>query len=304
MGTSFTVRCWSHQPIDPDSLDHAIEHCLAAIDSALSNWGSDSWITRFNRSPANTSIPIPDHAFPVLTLSLDVAQKTEGALDPTIAPLIDAWGFGSSQSTRHPSPDEISALLSQGGYQKLALDPQRQSLQKSDSDLKINLSATAKGYAVDQIASLLETFGIENFIINFGGEVRASGTRVDGQAWKAAITTPDASSPTSSIGSTTLHNQSLATSGTYLRRNDAGSHIIDPRTGRPVSHPLVSVSVRADSCALADTIATACLVLGREKAAELIATTPGTHAFFVERAPTGELSTYQTDGWISTKEGP
>ena len=266
LGTFFTLSYWSKEDSRIHNLDTDIDKLLNDFEDELSNWREDSWISRFNAAPAGEFIPAPDHAFQVLALCMELAERSGGALDPTLSPLIELWGFGTREHTRPPSQTEIEAALEKTGYQKLELDYEKKTALKTRKSVRLNCSAVAKGYAVDLVAQLLEAKGIQNFLINIGGEISARGSSPEGDPWLVGINQPQ---PDGRIGrpkrTISLLNRSLATSGhsqrAYVINGQRYSHILNAKTGMPAPTHIASATVLAPNCALADGLATLALIL-------------------------------------------
>lgn len=270
MGTTWSVQFHTdHEAPSTSAIRGEIEARLAAIDAMMSTWRDDSELARFNTAPPDTRIVFSPELAYVLAAAIELARDTGGAYDPTVGPLVELWGFGPAPArTTAPAPEAIAAVRQRVGWQRIAFDAATKSaLQPGDAHL--DLSSIAKGYAVDQIGAVLHRQGIDDFIIDIGGEVLAHGQKPNGARWRVAIEQP-------TPGERGIHatiepgDRAVATSGTY--RNafaDSGqnySHLIDPRTGYPVAHDLVSVSVIDESCMRADALATALGVLGPEAA--------------------------------------
>jgi len=279
MGTFYSVQLVNSAQLDL-SLQDDLEAYLDDFENQLSNWRPDSWVNRFNALPAHEPFPIPDHAFHVITLSLELAKRSDGALDLTASPLIDLWGFGPNRSETVPPPAAVNATLDDVGYRLLEFDPGSRLLTKLAPNVELNCSAVAKGYAVDLVAHFLDEKGIQNFVINIGGEIFARGRNETQQPWKIAVATATreraAHTPPQIFA---LRDRAIATSGHthrgFEQEGQLYSHIIDPRTGYPVAAHSAAATVIADSCALADGLATLALILTPSKMAALLASYPG-----------------------------
>ena len=274
MGTFYTVQFLNDGSQSTHDLDTEIEALLGEFGNQLSNWNENSWINQFNEARVGEPLLVPDHALEVIKRSLALAEKSEGILDPTIGPLIELWGFGTVSHQEVPSQEDIDQTLLRVGYQNLQFDPIGRTLEKTIPGLELNCSAIAKGYAVDLVAEMLHTNGIENYLINMGGEVRAHGLRLDGQPWKVGLRQPVFQGRESkTVRSIELHNQALATSGHAHRSFEINgkrySHILNPRTGQPVPVSTASATVIAPTCALADGLATLALILDEAQMQEL-----------------------------------
>lgn len=301
MGTRYAVTYCDVDDSRRAAIDAEIAALFVKIDNELSNWNSQSWVSRFNRHETLDTVAVPAHAAAVLQVTLQIAAQCDGALDPTVSPLIELWGFGISQDWAGPPLEfEIEQTLERCGSTKLNFDAAQRVLRKQVPDLQLNLSAVAKGYAVDQVAAVLAGQGIEDYLINIGGEVRASGLRPDGRAWAVRLTLPGMEA-TEAGSSVVLRNASIATSGFSQRffvwKGQRYAHLIDPRNGQPVSNALRSVSVRAEDCAVADGWATACCVLGLEAGMTLIESLDDVDAVFYLENEAGEFVERVSSGW-------
>ena len=269
-GTSYHITIVADQPA-PADLAEQIDAALDVVDLSMSTYKSESELSLFNRLPATETVAASPELWTVLQTSRQVWQQSAGAFDPTVGPLVDLWGFGPQMTNdRIPSDDEIAKALASIGYQYLVLNSDEQTISKA-LPLRLDLSAVAKGYAVDQVADLLEMLALPDYLVEVGGEMRVSGLNSKGQPWRIAIETPDAMGQVDNI--IALESAAIATSGDYRNYFEKDgkrySHSIDPRTGRPIEHRLASVTVVADHCIDADAWATAFLVMGDEAALEI-----------------------------------
>ncbi len=262
MGTMWSLR--SEQATKETR--QLIQDHLDQREAVLSHWKQDSAVTRFNDSRSTDWQPVPRELFEIVELARDIASKTDGALDITLAPLIDLWGFGAQGPSKSmPTEAQITEAKARCGWQHLLtrLDPP--ALKKDIPDLRINVASVTEGYVIDELIALLKQHRLSNFLLEVGGEVAAIGHAPDGKPWRVGIQTPDAT-PGDALQTIPLSDLCIATSGNYRHRYEKDgqsySHLIDPRTGRPISHPLTSVSVIHESCALADGYATALMILG------------------------------------------
>jgi thiamine biosynthesis lipoprotein len=287
MGTSWRLLL-EDRPADAAALRAAIQTRLDQIEHIFSNWKPDSEVSRFNA--ANTTDPVSCSAdlAAVVSVALDIARETDGALDPTLNPLVDLWGFGP---VRHhgdlPGEDEIQCARSRCGWQHLVVTLNPPALKKKVPGLGINLSAVVEGFALREIGHLLDTHGIENWLLEIGGELLAGGAPRPGKAWSAGVQAPGAGQG-EVFETLTLRDECLSTSGNYrhLFEKDGVrySHLIDPRTGKPVVHKLASVSVIHRDPVFADGYATAFMILGREKGGP-VAQQLGLRVIWIEERP-------------------
>ena len=284
MGTAYRVRVLA-PAADRDAIRSLIEDRLEAVDRTMSTYRDDSDISRFNRLAAGESLVFPEAAWAVLELAWQVRERSGGAFDPTVGPLVDAWGFGAAGRGPEPTPppdDRLMVLRRAIGAVELASGEAR--ALKLDEEAALDLSAIAKGWAVDRVSEALIASGYANHLVEVGGEVRTAGHSPAGALWRIAIERPPARFASSEPGAVpaaadathagfervlTFADGSLATSGDYRnyweRDGVRYSHTIDPRTGEPVDHSLASASVFHPSCAVADAYATALMVLGPEQ---------------------------------------
>lgn len=288
MGTTWSVAYI--EPADTpyvEELFGGIQGILDEIDSSLSTYQADSEISAFNRLPLNSWTRPSPAFFQVLRTALDVGKRSEGAYDVTVAPLVDLWGFGPGDSgaAAVPPVQKIEALRERIGQQNLRLDTGEDKIMKL-SKVSLDFSSLAKGYAVDRVAGWLSERGIARFMVEVGGEMRLSGLSGRGDPWRIAIEQPD-SRLHSVAAAMSLTDISIATSGDYRNFFEVDgqrfSHMIDPRTGHPVAHDLVSVTVAHPECMVADAWATALVVLGAERAMA-VAREQGLAVYFIRRA--------------------
>ncbi|MCY4015054.1 MAG: FAD:protein FMN transferase [Gammaproteobacteria bacterium] len=283
MGTTYaiTANC-------PDRIPNAaVAALLARIDTRMSTYDEASELMRFNRGPVGEWVPVSRELVEVVAAAKTVAEETGGALDPTVAPLVALWGFGASASQDKPDDTAIRTALLSVGHHHLRYRLAPPALAK-DRALSIDLSAIAKGHAVDRLADVLRAAGCRAFLVEFGGEIRAAGPAPSGGPWRVGIDSPSGRGQLE--GPIRLRDAGLATSGDYRQyterdgRRDA--HIIDPRSGRPVRHRLASVTVVAESARSADAYATALMVLG-ERDGRRFADDAGLAALFIVRTDEG-----------------
>ncbi len=275
MGTSWHIVI-PHTVIEknPENLNKAIlepliREELEIINKQFSTYRKDSEISRFNArqsiEPFEVSQPVVD----VVEKALQLSRETQGAFDISIAPLVDLWGFGKIFAFTVPDDKKIQQARARTGYQHLAVMQSPPRLIKAIPDLEIDLSAIAKGYAVDRLSERLNAQGVTDFLVEIGGELRVQGLNPQGERWHIAIEKP-LESRRSAQRILFLGGSAVATSGDYHNYyEDKGkrySHTIDPQTGKPVTHSLASVTVLHDSAMIADALATAFMVMGDKNA--------------------------------------
>jgi len=303
MGTTYQVKLIAGYFKSTSGLKEKIDNRLQAINQSMSTYLPESEISRFNAMrDTREKLAVSDDFLQVMLAARDIYGKTGGAWDGTIKPLLNLWGFGNTRQTRHvPREAEIKKQMRRVGFQHIGIFPEGY-LQKKKNNLTLDLASIAKGYAVDQVSELLQTSGMENFLVEIGGEVFASGYRKDGQPWRVGINQPSTSASIADVYQVVpLHNRAMATSGDYRNYfEDDGrrfSHIIDPRTGYPVNNGVVSVSIVADNCMFADGLATAIMVMGLEHGMTLINSLKDVEGFIIVRKPDGVYAHFASDAF-------
>lgn len=277
-----------------------IDSLLDDFDKVASLYDEESLISRFN---ARDTLENPGLQFVTLVeKSKEVHRRTDGAFDFTIGQLVKAWGFWKSESL-NPDTLMVDSLLKLTGDNKVILSSNKKILTKS-SGVLIDFNAIAQGYSVDLICDMLVARGISDFIVEVGGEVRSMGKHADGNPFTVGIERPakSADAPQQLYKKAVLENKSMATSGSsrkfYVKDGVKYSHTIDPKTGFPVSHTLLSVSVLADNCTDADAYATAFMVLGLDKSLKILKSLKNMDAFFIYSDAKGDLKDTCTAGFL------
>jgi FAD:protein FMN transferase len=301
MGTTFSVklRLPPEFPLGSEALFDAIQGELDAVNGTMSTYQPDSDLSRFNEWDSTEPFEVSPEVADVMRHALQVSRETNGAFDITVGPLVNAYGFGPDLRVDMPTDDELALLYLRVGYDKLSVDPEKNVVSKSRGDVYCDLSAIAKGYGVDRVATKLEELGITDYFVEVGGEVRGRGVNFEGQPWRVGIEQPVAGER-AVRKVVPLHDAAMATSGSYRNYTDVDglrvSHTIDPRIGRPVAHNLVSVSVIHPSCEMADAYATALMVLGPEEG-PAFAREKGLQALFITEADDGTLDEVAVGDW-------
>jgi thiamine biosynthesis lipoprotein len=268
MGTTYLVTMVEPPPdIDAVALHRGIERVLLGVDARMSTYRADSELSRFNSSRATDWFAVSADTLGVIEAGLRIGRLSSGAFDITVGPVVDRWGFGPS-GRREPVRDaEQDRLRGRVDYRRIEASRATGAIRKTVSEAAIDLSGIAKGFAADRVAEYIEAAGIADFLVDIGGELQARGRGLHGRPWKLGIERP-ASGEIAIHRAVQLEGEALATSGDYRlwfeRDGRQYSHIIDPRTGRPVVGDLASVSVIAGSAMSADALATAMMVLGPE----------------------------------------
>ena len=262
---------------------------LLKVDQSLSPFNDKSVITAVNQ---NKAVQLDSMFLDVYNLALQISEETDGAFDITVAPLVNAWGFGFKNSAL-PSSYQVDSLRQIVGYQKVSLENGH--IKKKDPRIMLDCSAIAKGYGCDVIAKYLRSRGVKNFMVEIGGEIVTSGLNPDRLPWKVGVTKPSDDSLSTNHELQTVLNvtdMAMATSGNYRNFYYKGgkkyAHTIDPKTGFPVQHNILSATVIAKSCAEADAYATSFMVMGLEKAQKVMERRPELMAYIIYSDQNGE----------------
>jgi thiamine biosynthesis lipoprotein len=287
MGTTYLVKIADIPPsLDSSTLHAEIQAVFVRINNQMSTYLESSTLSRFNAGRETDWFNVPMELVTVVQQARQLSELTGGAFDVTVGPLVNLWGFGpEAASEQPPHAEAIASALQRIGYRKLDIRMNPPGLKKSSPDLYVDLSAIAKGYAVDQVAEHLEERGISNYLVEVGGEIRGLGQNARHVPWQVAIEKP--------VPGTRIVQQviaidgvSIATSGDYRNyfehEGRQFSHTIDPKTGAPVTHALASVTVVNPSAAYADGLATGLMVLGPDAGYQL-AEREGLAALFIVR---------------------
>lgn len=289
-GTVYNITYQSNE-----DLSKQIRHEMARVDSSLSMFNPRSVVTSIN---SNKSMIADEMMIEVFTLAKTVSDETDGAFDITVAPLVNAWGFGFEGSTM-PNAQQVDSLLEMTGYKKVWLEGNK--IVKSDPRVRVDCSAIAKGYASDMVAKMLEANGVKNYLVEIGGEIVTGGVSPQKAPWKVGVTKPTDDSLSVKQEIETIINitdKAMATSGNYrnfyYKDGKKYAHTIDPKTGYPVQHNILSATVLAPNCATADAYATAFMVMGLEKTKDVLRRHPELMAFLICASDDGGTYT-----WIS-----
>lgn len=292
-GTYYSVSYYCEEGTDfSESLDSIFE----VINQSMSYYQPQSVVSRINRNETNQ---VDEHFLRVLERSLEIAEETNGAFDPTISPLVNAWGFGF-QDRQMMNDARIDSLKKITGYEKVSINGDQ--INKSIPEIQFDFNAIAKGYASDVAGYFLESKGIETYMVEIGGDLVAKGLKPEGKPWRIGLErpAPDMLSKQDWDYLVEMHDRAVATSGTTRKYYEEGgqrfSHTIDPQTGRPVTHNLLSVSVFANDCMTADAYATAFMVMGLERSKEFLQSRDDLQAFFIYSEGKTDYGTYKTSG--------
>jgi len=293
-GTTYMVK---YSSSDSTSWKSEIRHILYEVDSSMSTYKDSSIISRVNRN--DTAVQVDNHFRRVFHTARRVSRMTGGAFDITVAPLVNAWGFGFTERSEVDS-STIDSLLRYVDYQDVRLKDGR--VMKKNDRILVDMNAIAQGYAVDAIARFLEEHNTRNYLVEIGGEVKTRGVNPEGQPWRIGIDKPVDSSSAAERqlqAVVSIRERAVATSGNYrkfyIEDGVKYSHTINPQTGYPVSHSLLSVTVFADECVFADALATAFMVMGRQASKEMLKEHPSIGAYFIYSDESGQFQVDYTE---------
>ncbi|WP_318389979.1 FAD:protein FMN transferase ApbE [Enterobacter sp.] len=275
MGTSWRVSVIGLDQTQATALQQKIQSQLDADDQLLSTWKKDSALMRFNASESLSPWPVSEAMADIITGAMRIGTKTDGAMDITVGPLVNLWGFGpQNQPVTTPTDEQIAAAKARTGLQHLTVTQEagRQYLQKDLPDLFVDLSTVGEGYAADHLARLMEQEGIVRYLVSVGGALASRGMNGEGKPWRVAIQKPtDQENAVQAI--VDINGHGISTSGSYRNYYELDgkriSHVIDPQTGQPITHNLVSVTVISPTALEADGWDTGLMVLGPKKAQEV-----------------------------------
>ncbi len=297
MGTSYNIKYIPPQrfSLSHKHVENKIDSLLTSINREMSTYDPESVISRFNALRTTEHwYPIPKGFFTVLTQALQLANFTEGAFDPTLGPLINLWGFGPRGKKQVPDEKEIARTRSFTGYKKIEINEKKKAIRKKHPRLYLDLSAIAKGWAVDEVGRLLESLGLQEYMVEIGGEVKFKGLR----SWRIGVVQPRKRSTITKILQFKTGG-AFATSGNYhnnfTKEGKTYAHIIDNKTGRAVHYSLMSITIfRADgNCMRADALATALMAMGLSKA-KSFAEKHALAAYFVYKDQNDRLREFTT----------
>jgi FAD:protein FMN transferase len=272
MGTDYSVKIAANG-VDVGKVGHQVEETLDAVDAMMSTYRPESELSRFNADATTDWHAVSGEFCAKVEQALAISAMTDGAFDITVGPLVNLWGFGPGEPTAEPPSDaDIAAAEAVVGYRRLHADCTVPALKKDIPGLYIDLSGLGKGYAADRVAETLDADGLTDYLIEVGGELRLRGLNRNGDKWAIGIEAPlyDRREPYTIVH---LTDTAVATSGDYRNYFESGgvhyAHIIDTRTGRPVTHSMASVTVVDGDGSRADALATGLLVLGPDRGMQL-----------------------------------
>lgn len=296
MGTTYSIRYYSDSE---ESIKPSIDSLLRVVNQSLSTYIPNSTISLFNRAD---SVSVIDSYFKInFEKAQEVYEKSDGSFDATVMPLVNTWGFGFEKINSEIDSSLIDSLLNFVGFDKVFV--QNNEVYKKRKGVMLDFSALAKGFGVDEVARFLERNGIRNFTVEIGGEIVCKGKKHDGSNWAIGVEKPidDVSGTHREIEIIIpLENSAMATSGNYrnfyVRNGKKYAHEINPKTGYPVDHNLLSATVVANDCMTADAWATAFMVMGLERSKQLLSELPHIDVFFIFGNEDGSTSTYLSPG--------
>ena len=303
MGTTYHINVICGYLKNTSALKAKIDSRLENIEQRMSIYLPESEISRFNALQSTEKKQrLSDDLFEVLRVGKQLYSETKGAWDGTVKPLVDLWGFGSTEKkTSVPEKERIERMVGEIGFHHIELSDTGE-VRKKKTPLSLDLGSIAKGYAVDQVAELIRRDGVDDFLVEIGGEVYASGFRKDRRKWRVGVNRPNKGAALNSLaGIVELRDRAMATSGDYRNYFEVDektySHILDPRTGYPTANNVVSVSITAPTCILADGLATAVMVMGPEKGLALIESLVAVEAFIIVRNQGGLFEAFASQGF-------
>jgi len=285
-GTTYHITWWSPQPVDSTAVSQDVMKALREIDEEISSYRPDSILQGFNHSRSTAWQPLPASTIKLLEIAQPVYRDSNGCYDPTVGPLFDLWGF-RDKKTHIPTQQQIDKVKKEIGFDHLQIDAAHNKVRKTVRQLDIDLSSVGEGYTIWRLSRVLEHYGVHDYIVEFGGDMLVKGHKPGGAKWRVAIARPVAGKRTATdiLAIENENGVSINTSGTYRRFFDANgksySHILDPRTGRPVTHNLVSATVIDTDPRVGDAWATAMLCMGR-KEGDAVAKTIGLKVYFIQ----------------------
>jgi thiamine biosynthesis lipoprotein len=306
-GTTWMVK-WHGASVDDGAIDQAIATTLDRVDARMSTWRPDSELSRV-RGQAGPRV-VSEETAEVVEAALQLARVTQGAFDPTVQPLMELWGFHGTRREGLPGKDELARARAQVGWERVSVVREEGTASVDAGGTALDLSAIAKGHAVDQVALALTGLGLRHMMVEIGGEVRVAGLSPAQQPWSLGVDLPDAKDFDGRplAGVIQLTDGALATSGNYRNTYEAEGktlvHIMDPRTGWPVLSSVASVSVTAPDCRTADGWATALMVLGLEEGRAEIEALQGVEAVWLIAGPKGfyaEMTQGMVEQWADAQ---
>ncbi|SDR73036.1 FAD:protein FMN transferase [Christiangramia echinicola] len=299
LGTTYMVRYFSDDKLE---FERSLDSIMDEINSSMSTYITKSDISRINRG--DTTVIVDEHFVKVFSASERIYKETDGFFDPTVGVLVNAYGFGPGKPLKKIDSVKLDSLINLVGFDKINIKEER-SIQKEDPSVYLDFNAIAKGYAIDVIAEYLESERVDNYLIELGGELRAKGRNLENEnSWVVGIDDPNqAEGERKLYAKVQLENSAMATSGNYRKfREDSITgqkyvHTINPITGKAERSNLLSASVLAENCMLADGYATAFMALGFERTKEVLKELDNVEAFLMYSTEDGKMKVFSTPGF-------
>jgi FAD:protein FMN transferase len=302
MGTTYHITYFDEKK---RNFTASVDSLLALVNKSINTYDPESEVSRFNKGKTGFRFSLP-YLLPPIKTAQEVVRGSSGAFDPTVMPLVYAWGFGSKKDKPLPTKSQIDSIKSFIGFEKIQFN--NDSLWKTDVRAQLDFGGIGQGYGADVITDFLKAKGIKNMLVELGGEGMACGTNVQsGKPWELGILDPNSTHDSLFFKAyIKLTDKSFTTSGNYFNYRIVDgkkySHTIDPQTGYQAERAILSASIFASDCATADAWATACMVMGHEKAIEVLKSHPELEAFFIYTDASGKVETYMTKGLESMIE--
>lgn len=302
-GTSFGVTFEKSRKIRKEIVEEGVQKILSDFDASLSLYNANSVISKVNR---NEDVTLDQYFIEAFNKSMEISDMSGGVFDITVGPLVDAWGFGPDALKRFDAT-KLDSLMNLVGYKKVSIRDGK--VIKKNQAITLDANAIAQGYSVDVVSEYLVSLGIKNFLVEIGGEVRVKGTKA-GEFWRIGIDEP--SDDNTGAGDLlediiAITDKAVSTSGNYRKfyfeNGVKYAHTIDPRTGSPVRHNLLSATILADDCMTADAFATACMVLGKDGAIELIKKYSFLEGYLIYSDDNGNYKIWMTDNFAKLVQG-
>ena len=301
MGTYYAI---SYLDSEKRFLKKEIDGLLKELNQSLSTYIPDSHISRFNKAEANKEVLVDEQFYQVFQRAKQLYVETEGAFDPTVMPLVNAWGFGYEKIKEKVDAeliDSLRQLVDFNAVHSKQRDDKKYVVVKTKKGLQLDFSAIAKGYGVDRVAQVLDNNKVHNYLVDIGGEVVCKGKNNKGNVWTVGIDKPIETLKTRELHKAiSLHNKGIATSGNYrnfyIKDGKKYVHTINPKTGVPQFSNLLSATIIANDCMTADALATACMVMGFKKAKNFVIQRKSIDAMLIYADEKGELQTFVTRG--------
>jgi len=288
MGTTYSIKAYIPRYVDENEVSSKIINRLDVINQSMSTYIKDSEISRFNKLNSTNDFKISDDFLIVMKQADNLYKLTHGLFDASIYPLVNLWGFTRDKDLeKAPSDTEIQKVMAYVNFNKIQIKDNN-IIQKINPNLKIDLSSIAKGYSVDEISKILNSYSSQSYFVEIGGEIYVKGKKEDGNPWVVGIHSPNINDAKNKIfHSLQLENKAIATSGNYRNyikiKSHKYGHIINPKTGYPTNSPIVSISVIADSTMLADGLATSFMMMKVNQILQISNSIKGVEVYIIEK---------------------